>query len=44
LNIYGYVQDEHRYYIITEARKVDERVELQEAILMKGKFSEKSAA
>ena len=28
LNIYGYLEDEERFYIITEARKVDERVEL----------------
>lgn len=30
--------------MVTEARKVDERCELQEAVLTQGKFSEKSAA
>lgn len=44
LNIYGYTEDDDRFYVVTEARKVDERCELQEAVMMMGKFSEKSAA
>ena len=44
LDIYGFSEDSDRYYIITEARKVEQRVEIQEAILDKGKFSEKNAA
>ena len=44
LNILGFTEDENRFYVVTEARKVDSRIELQEAVLREGKFSEKTAA
>ena len=44
LNILGFTEDDKRFYVITEARKVDSRLELQEAVLRMGKFSEKNAA
>ena len=44
MNIYGITEDEDRFYIVTEELKCDERVELQEAVLLAGKFSEKNAA
>lgn len=40
LTINGFTQDADRLYIITEARKVINRKEIQEAILDHGKFSE----
>ena len=40
----GLREDKDRFYIITEARKVDVRVELQQEVFMHGKFSEKTAA
>ena len=39
LNILGFTEDEKRFYVVTEARKVDSRIELQEAVLRQGKFS-----
>ena len=37
-------EDEDRYYTVTEERKCDQRVELHEAVMLAGKFSEKNAA
>ena len=34
LNILGMTEDDKRFYVVTEARKVDSRVELQEAVLL----------
>ena len=34
LNILGYREDKDRFYILTEARKVDSRVELQQEVFL----------
>jgi hypothetical protein len=44
LNILGMTEDEKRFYVVTEARKADSRITLEEAVLRQGKFSEKNAA
>ena len=44
LNVYGFAQDADRFYVVTDARRTDERDELQEAVMLRGRFSEKDAA
>ena len=44
VKIYEYFEDDKRFYVVTEARKVETRLELNDAVLRQGKFSEKNAA